>query len=78
VERSGLYVRETTLYPALRFDQHKTGYKASQYVNGFGVRLLSQLFDHFNPLRRWGSGRAGTGAGGGVPARRRAVGGGWH
>jgi hypothetical protein len=22
-------------------------------VNRFGVRLLPQLFEHFNPLRRW-------------------------
>jgi hypothetical protein len=53
VGRWGLYVGETTLDPDLRFDQHKTGYKASRYVNRFGVRLLPQLFEHFNPLRRW-------------------------
>lgn len=51
--RWGLYVGETSLDPDLRFDQHKTGYKASRQVNRFGVRLLPQLFEHFNPLRRW-------------------------
>jgi len=51
--RWGLYVGETTLDPDLRFDQHKTGYKASRHVSRFGVRLLPQLFEHFNPLRRW-------------------------
>jgi hypothetical protein len=51
--RWGLYVGETSVDPDLRFDQHKTGYKASRYVNRFGVRLLPQLFEHFNPLRRW-------------------------
>jgi len=49
----GLYVGETSLDPDFRFDQHKTGYKASRYVNRFGLRLLQQLFSHFNPLRRW-------------------------
>ena len=53
VARWGLYVGETSVDPDLRFDQHKTGYKASRYVNRFGVRLLPQLFGHFNPLRRW-------------------------
>jgi hypothetical protein len=53
IDRWGLYVGETSLDPDLRFDQHKTGYKASRYVNRFGVRLLPQLFSHFNPLRRW-------------------------
>jgi hypothetical protein len=51
--RWGLYVGETTLDPDLRFDQHKTGYKASRYVHRFGDRLLPQLYEHFNPLRRW-------------------------
>jgi len=53
VGRWGLYVGETSLDPDLRFDQHKTGYKASRFVNRFGFRLLPQLFGHFNPLRRW-------------------------
>jgi hypothetical protein len=51
--RWGLYVGETSLDPDLRFDQHKTGYKASRAVNRFGIRLLPKLFDRFNPLRRW-------------------------
>ena len=51
--RWGLYVGETSLDPDLRFDQHKRGYKASRWVNRFGVRLLPGLVEHLNPLRRW-------------------------
>ena len=51
--RWGLYVGETSRDPDLRFDQHKTGYKASRWVNRFGVCLLPDLVAHLNPLRRW-------------------------
>ena len=51
--RWGLYVGETSRDPDLRFDQHKTGYRASRSVNRFGVRLLPELVEHLNPLRRW-------------------------
>ena len=51
--RWGLYVGETSRDPHLRFDQHKTGYKASGAVYRFGVRLLPELVAHLNPLRRW-------------------------
>jgi hypothetical protein len=51
--RWGLYVGETSRDPDLRFDQHKTGYKASRWVNRFGVRLLPDLVEHLNPLARW-------------------------
>lgn len=49
----GLYVGETSRDPDLRFDQHKTGYKASGAVKRFGVRLQPQLVAHLNPLQRW-------------------------
>ena len=49
----GLYVGETSRDPDVRFDQHKTGYKASGAVTRFGVRLLPELVAHLNPLRRW-------------------------
>ena len=49
----GLYVGQTSRDPDLRFDQHKAGYKASRYVNRFGVRLLPELVEHLVPLRRW-------------------------
>ena len=51
--RWGLYVGETSRDPDQRFDQHKTGYKASRWVNRFGVRLLPDMVEHLNPLRRW-------------------------
>jgi predicted GIY-YIG superfamily endonuclease len=51
--RWGLYVGQTSRDPDVRFDQHKTGYKASRWVNRFGVRLLPDLVAHLNPLRRW-------------------------
>ena len=49
----GLYVRETSRDPDLRFDQHKTGYKASRWVNRFGVSLLPEPVEHLIPIRRW-------------------------
>ena len=51
--RWGLYVGETSRDPDLRFDQHKTGYKASRWVNRFGLWLLPDLVEHLNPLARW-------------------------
>src|SRR4051812_25452675 len=38
--RWGLYVGQTSRDPDWRFDQHKSGYKASGAVRRFGVRLL--------------------------------------
>lgn len=49
----GLYVGQTSRDPDQRFDQHKTGYKASGPVRRFGVRLLPALFEHLNPMARW-------------------------
>lgn len=53
--RWGLYVGQTARDPDWRFDQHKSGYKASGAVRRFGVRLLPELVDHLNPMRRWES-----------------------
>jgi hypothetical protein len=49
----GVYVGQTSRDPDLRFDQHKAGYKASGAARRFGVRLLPDLVEHLNPMRRW-------------------------
>ena len=46
--RWGLYVGQTSRDPDLRFDQHKTGHKASRAVRRFGVGLLPNLVEHLN------------------------------
>jgi hypothetical protein len=51
----GLYVGQTSRDPDLRFDQHKSGYKASSAARRFGVRLLPELVEHLNPMRQWES-----------------------
>lgn len=51
----GLYVGQTSRDPDWRFDQHKSGYKASSPVKRFGVRLLPDLFEHLNPMQGWES-----------------------
>ncbi len=51
----GLYVGQTSRDPDLRFDQHKTGYKASSAAKRFGVRLVPVLTEHLNPMRQWES-----------------------
>ena len=49
----GVYVGQTSRDPDLRFDQHKTGYKASGAARRFGVRLMPELVEHLNPMRQW-------------------------
>jgi predicted GIY-YIG superfamily endonuclease len=51
----GLYVGQTSRDPDHRFDQHKSGYKASGAVRRFGIRLLPEIVEHLNPMRAWES-----------------------
>ena len=46
-----VYVGMTGLDPDLRFDRHKTGIQANAYVTKYGLRLLPDLFEGFNPMR---------------------------
>ena len=45
-----LYVGATGLSPEKRFENHKAGYKANRYVERYGLRLRSELYEEYNPL----------------------------
>lgn len=45
-----LYVGMTGLSPDVRFDNHKRGYKANRYVRMYGLRLLPNMYECFNPM----------------------------
>lgn len=49
-ERPCVYVGMTGLTPELRFARHKAGAKANKYVQKYGVRLLPQLYEVYNPM----------------------------
>jgi hypothetical protein len=36
-----------------RFENHKHGYKSAWVVKKYGVRLLSELYAHLNPMPFW-------------------------
>lgn len=46
-----VYVGMTGLDPDVRFDKHKAGIQANRYVTKYGLRLLPDLYEGFNPLR---------------------------
>lgn len=50
VTKPCLYVGMTGLDPDLRFDRHKAGIKANRFVQQYGVRLLPELYECFNPM----------------------------
>lgn len=50
LENGGLYVGQSALYPAERFSQHLTGYKAAAVVKRYGQRLRPDLFAERNPI----------------------------
>ena len=45
-----MYVGMTGLDPDVRFDKHKAGIQSNRYVKEFGLRLLPELYDLYNPL----------------------------
>jgi predicted GIY-YIG superfamily endonuclease len=48
--RAGYYVGMTGLTPEERFRNHKTGVKAARVVRKHGVRLVTKLYAHLNPM----------------------------
>jgi hypothetical protein len=45
-----IYVGMTGLDPDLRFDKHKAGIQSNRYVQKYGLRLLPELYELYNPL----------------------------
>jgi hypothetical protein len=45
-----VYVGMTGLDPDVRFDKHKAGIQANRFVQQYGVRLLPQLYEVYNPM----------------------------
>lgn len=46
-----VYVGMTGLDPDVRFDKHKAGIQANSYVTKYGLRLLPDMYEGFNPMR---------------------------
>jgi predicted GIY-YIG superfamily endonuclease len=47
-----LYVGMTGLEPEERFENHKKGHKAAKFVKNYGVRLMPELYEKYNPMER--------------------------
>lgn len=45
-----VYVGMTGLTPEERFASHKSGVRASRFVERFGIRLLPECYAHLNPM----------------------------
>ncbi len=48
--KSCVYVGMTGLDPDVRFDKHKAGIQSNRYVKQFGLRLLPELYEVYNPM----------------------------
>ena len=45
-----VYVGMTGLDPDTRFDKHKAGIQANRFVREYGLRLLPELYQCYNPM----------------------------
>lgn len=45
-----VYVGMTGLDPDDRFDKHKAGIRSNKYVRLYGLRLMPELYEHYNPM----------------------------
>ena len=45
-----VYVGMTGLDPDVRFDKHKAGIQSNRFVREFGLRLLPELYELYNPM----------------------------
>ena len=45
-----VYIGQSITIPSLRFEQHKEGYKSNSYARKYGIKLLPELYDKYNPI----------------------------
>jgi hypothetical protein len=45
-----VYVGMTGLDPDVRFDKHKAGIQANRFVKEYGLRLLPEFYEVYNPM----------------------------
>ena len=45
-----VYVGMTGIPVEHRFENHRNGYKSAWVVRKYGVRLMPELYEHFNPM----------------------------
>ena len=45
-----VYVGMTGLDPDVRFDKHKAGIQSNRFAQQYGLRLLPDLYEGFNPM----------------------------
>ena len=45
-----VYVGMTGQSPDVRFDKHKAGLKSNRYVKKYGLRLMPELYECYNPM----------------------------
>ena len=45
-----VYVGSTGLAPQQRFENHRKGLRANRFVRKYGVRLMPEVYEVFNPM----------------------------
>ena len=44
------YVGQSARAPLLRFKQHKEGYKSNSFAKRFGIKLVPEYYEKYNPI----------------------------
>ncbi len=44
------YVGQSAKKPSIRFRQHKDGYKSNTYAKRFGIKLVPEFYEKYNPI----------------------------
>ena len=44
------YVGQSVKKPSIRFRQHKDGYKSNTFAKRFGIRLVPEFYEKYNPI----------------------------
>ncbi len=44
------YVGQSVKAPMLRFKQHKDGYKSNSFARRFGLHLVPEFYEKYNPI----------------------------
>ena len=45
-----VYVGQSIRKPLLRFEQHKEGYKFNSFARQFGIQLVPEFYEKYNPI----------------------------